>query len=69
VGAQRIHPSIIQEQSMKLFGQAVRTLVNVAALPVAVVKDVYTLGGTASEQNQTYTQQQLQKIATEAEEE
>lgn len=31
---------------MKLFGQLVRTAVNLAALPVAVVKDVATLGGT-----------------------
>lgn len=30
---------------MKLFGQLVRTVVNVAALPVAVVRDVATGGG------------------------
>ncbi len=30
---------------MKLFGQIVRTVVNVALLPVAVVKDAVTLGG------------------------
>lgn len=35
---------------MKLFGQLVRTAVNVALLPVAVVKDVLTLGGVALDQ-------------------
>lgn len=30
---------------MKLFGQIVRTVVNAALLPVAVAKDVVTIGG------------------------
>lgn len=59
---------------MKLFGQVVRTLVNTALVPVAVVKDVVTLGGTVSEQNptghgKTYTREQLEKLAQEASEE
>jgi len=33
---------------MKLFGQIVKTVVNTALLPLAVVKDVVTLGGAAS---------------------
>jgi hypothetical protein len=33
---------------MKMFGQLVRTVVNVALLPVAVTKDVLTLGGAAT---------------------
>jgi hypothetical protein len=33
------------ESLMKLFGQFVRTTVNLALLPVAVVKDIVTLGG------------------------
>ncbi len=51
---------------MKLFGQLVRTLVNVATLPVAVVKDVVTLGGTASGKDEPYTAEALEKLKREA---
>lgn len=51
---------------MKLFGQVVRTLVNVAVLPVAVVKDVYTLGGVATDHGGTYTGEALHKVKDEA---
>ena len=53
---------------MKLFSQIVRTLVNVVELPVEVVKDVYTLGGVATGQRKSYTRQQLEKLAEEAQE-
>ena len=33
---------------MKLFGQLVRTAVNTALLPVAVAKDIVTLGGVCT---------------------
>ena len=51
---------------MKLFGQLVRTLVNTALVPVAVVSDVFTLGGISTDQPRCYTLQQLQKIKDEA---
>lgn len=51
---------------MKLFGQLVRTVVNVATLPIEVVKDVVTLGGVVTEQRKPYTLQQLEKIKDEA---
>ncbi|MGH2359706.1 MAG: hypothetical protein ACRDGM_04075 [bacterium] len=57
---------------MKLFGQLVRTVVNVATLPVAVVKDALTMGGTLTEQNpdyragDTYTAEALQRLKDEA---
>ena len=54
---------------MKLFGQLMRTAVNVVTLPVAVVKDVFTLGGVATEQGATYTAQKIQQIKDEASEE
>ena len=53
---------------MSLFGKIVRTAVNVATLPVAAVKDVYTLGGIATEQPKSYTAQKLEQIKEEAEE-
>lgn len=51
---------------MKLFGQIVRTLVNVVEIPVAVAKDVVTLGGIVTEKGKTYTQAQLEKLKDEA---
>lgn len=51
---------------MKLFGQIVRTVVNVATLPVAVVKDVVTLGGVATEHGESYTEEKLRQIKDEA---
>lgn len=51
---------------MKLFGQVVRTLVNTALVPVAVAKDVFTLGGAATGNPTTYTREQLEKLKEEA---
>ena len=53
---------------MKIFGQIVRTVVNTALLPVAVVKDVVTLGGTMVDKRRPYTVDALEKIKDEAEE-
>jgi len=54
---------------MKLFGQIIRTVVNVVQLPVAVVKDVVTLGGVCTKgEFEPYTAEQLKKIKEEAEE-
>ena len=54
---------------MSLFGAIVRTVVNVATLPVAAVKDVVTLGGVATQQEESYTVQKLKQIKEEAESE
>lgn len=51
---------------MKLFGQIIRTLVNVAELPVEAAKDVFTLGGVALDRKKTFTREQLEKIKNEA---
>jgi len=54
---------------MKLFGQLVRTVVNVVTLPVAVVKDVATLGGVCTKGDlDPYTAEHLKKIKDEAKE-
>ncbi len=53
---------------MKFFSQLIRTAVNLVELPVEVVKDVVTLGGSCTGQTKTYTQQQLEKLAEEAQE-
>lgn len=49
---------------MKLFGQLVRTAVNVATLPVAIAKDAVTLGNIGA--RKTYTQQALEELKEEA---
>ena len=59
---------------MKLFGQIIRTVVNVATLPVAIVKDVVTLGGTLTGDNdwsldETFTAKKIDQIKDEAKEE
>jgi hypothetical protein len=52
---------------MKLFGQLIRTAVNVVTLPVAVAQDVLTLGGTIVDKK-PYTLEHLKKIAEDAQE-
>lgn len=50
---------------MGLFGKIVATAINVATLPIAIAKDVVTLGNCAnagSRYHQTYTVQKLQQI-------
>ncbi len=59
---------------MKLFSQIIRTVVNVVTLPVAVVKDVITLGGTLTGDNnwsidETFTAKKIQELKDEAREE
>ena len=58
----------LKETIMSLFGSIVRTVVNTALLPVAVAKDIVTLGGAATEEEKPYSVQQLEKLKREAEE-
>lgn len=50
---------------MGLFGKIVATAVNVATLPVAVAKDVFTLGGSAGGTG-SYMVKKVQQIKDEA---
>lgn len=52
---------------MSLFGKIVRTAINTAVLPVAVVKDVVTLGGVSTDNGESYIVGQLKKIKDETE--
>lgn len=54
---------------MGLFGALVRTAVNVATLPAAVVRDAVTLGGAIDNDGKSHTAEHLEKIKREAEEE
>ena len=54
---------------MKLFGQIVRTTVNIAIVPLAVAKDVVTLGGVVTGDTDPglhTTKQAIQKLKDEA---
>lgn len=51
---------------MSLFGRVIRTAVNVATAPVAVVKDVFTLGNVAGNGG-SFTGQKIKQIKEEAE--
>lgn len=50
---------------MSIFGALVRTVVNTALVPVAVVRDVVTIGNIGGKS--TYTAQQLKQLKEEAE--
>jgi hypothetical protein len=52
---------------MSLFGKLVRTTVNVATLPVAVVHDVVSLAGAIDNNGKSHTAEHLERIKREAE--
>jgi hypothetical protein len=51
-------------RAMGLFGKLVSTAINVATLPVAVAKDVVTLGNAGN--GKPFVEQKLQQIKDEA---
>lgn len=53
---------------MKLFGQIIRTAVNGALLPVAIVKDVITLGLRSDDASVSRTSEALDRLKREASE-
>ncbi len=53
---------------MKIFGQLIRTAVNVATLPVAIGMDALTLGGTMNGKDEPYTVKVVKQLKDEAQE-
>lgn len=47
---------------MGLFGSLLKTVIDVVETPVAIVKDVATLGGSLTDQYKPYTQQKIEEI-------
>ena len=43
---------------MKLF----KTIFDIVTLPVEIVKDVVTLGGTVTERNKSYTRERIEEL-------
>ncbi len=52
---------------MSFFGRIIRTAINVATLPVDVVKDAVTLGGSFTEDGRSSIAKKVQLIKNEAE--
>ena len=44
-----------------MFGSLLATAINVVTAPIAVVKDVVTLGGALDDNDKSYTQQHIEK--------
>lgn len=53
---------------MGLFGKLIQLGVQVATTPVAIVKDVVTLGGALTDKNEPYTATKFKDIQDKAEE-
>jgi hypothetical protein len=47
---------------MGLLGKLLKTTINIATLPVSMVKDVATMGGALTDKEQSYTNRKLKKI-------
>lgn len=47
---------------MGLFGKITQGLIDTALIPVDVVKDIATLGGVSTDQNDPYTLQKAKKL-------
>lgn len=52
---------------MGLFGALARTVIHVASLPVEIVKDVATMGGNSTGEDEPYTVSKLKKIGRDVE--
>lgn len=48
---------------MGLFGKLLRVTLDVIETPIAIVKDVATMGGVLTDQNESYTQQKFNEIS------
>ena len=53
---------------MSIFGKLLKTTLDVATAPLAVVKDVATLGGVTTDQRKPYTAQKADQLERDVEE-
>ena len=47
---------------MSLFGKLLKTTFDVVTLPVSIVKDVATMGGVLTDEDESYTSQKLDRL-------
>lgn len=48
---------------MGLFGSLLKTVIDVVETPIAMAKDVATMGGELTDQKKCYTQQKMEEIS------
>lgn len=53
---------------MSIFGKLLKTGIDVVTMPIDVVKDVATLGGALTGEQQTYTGKKLERLDRDMEE-
>lgn len=53
---------------MSIFGKLLKTGLDIATTPVAVAKDLVTIGGLLTDQKKTYTAQKIKQLGDDAEE-
>ena len=47
---------------MSLLGSLIATVIDTASLPVAIVKDVATMGGVLTDRRESYTQEKARNL-------
>jgi len=47
---------------MSIFGKLTKTIIHTATTPINIIKDVATLGGAITEEDEPYTLQKAKKI-------
>lgn len=52
---------------MGFLNKFVKLAVNTVSIPIDVAKDVVTLGGVATEQSKSYTEQRIEKLIEDTE--
>lgn len=57
-----------QRAEMSIFGKLLKTAFDVATIPVAVVKDVATMGGAVNDHGSTYIGDKLRQLGRDGEE-
>lgn len=58
---------VVEGGEMGLFSAITKVVIDVATLPVDVVKDVFTLGGVCTGRDKPYTVQKLEQIKEDSE--
>lgn len=53
---------------MGLFGKLLKTTFDVVTTPIDIAKDVVTMGGSLSDQNEPYTSRKLKRLNNDLEE-
>lgn len=53
---------------MDLLGKLVKTAIHTVTAPLEIVKDIATLGGVLTDEEESYTAQRIRKLAKDAEE-